>query len=59
MKLLVSIYQYEDGAYTVQCPSVPGCDSQGQTGSEVESNAADALRESRAVPAELSIPATV
>ncbi len=59
MKFLVSIYQDEDGAYIAECPSIPGCVSQGQTESEAESNIADAIRECLAVRAELGMPPTV
>ena len=45
MKFLVSIYQDEDGAYIAECPSIPGCVSQGQTEAEAESNITDAIRE--------------
>jgi predicted RNase H-like HicB family nuclease len=59
MKFLVSIYQDEDGAYIAECPSIPGCVSQGQTEGEAESNIADAIRECLAVRAELGMPPTV
>jgi len=59
MKFLVSIYQDEDGAYIAECPSIPGCVSQGQTESEAESNIADAIRECLGVRAELGMPPTV
>jgi predicted RNase H-like HicB family nuclease len=59
MKFVVSIYQDEDGAYIADCPSIPGCVSQGQTEAEAESNIADAIRECLAVRAELSMPLTV
>lgn len=45
MKFLVSIYQDEDGAYIAECPSIPGCVSQGQTEGEAESSITDAIRE--------------
>ena len=59
MKFLVSIYQDEDGAYIGECPSIPGCVSQGPTEAEAESNIADAIRECLAVRAELGMPLTV
>ena len=55
MKFLVTIYQDEDGVYIAECPSVPGCVSQGQTEADVESNIADAIRECLAVRAEHGI----
>jgi predicted RNase H-like HicB family nuclease len=59
MKLTVSIYQDEEGVYIAECPSIPGCVSQGHTEAEAEANIADAIRECLAVRAELAMPATV
>jgi len=59
MTLTVSIYQDEDGVYIAECPSIPGCVSQGHTEAEAEANIADAIRECLAVRAELGMPATV
>jgi predicted RNase H-like HicB family nuclease len=59
MKFAVSIYQDEDGAYIAECPSIPGCVSQGQTESEAESNIADAIRECLEARAQLHLPLTV
>ncbi len=59
MKFVVNIYRDEDGAYIVECPSIPGCVSQGQTEAEAEANIADAIRECLAVRAELGMPLTV
>jgi predicted RNase H-like HicB family nuclease len=42
--------------YVAECPSIPGCVSQGQTEAEAESNIADAIRECLAVRAELGMP---
>jgi predicted RNase H-like HicB family nuclease len=59
MKFTVSIYQDEDGVYIAECPSIPGCVSQGQTEAEAETNIADAIRECLAVRAKLGMPPTV
>ncbi len=59
MKFVVTIYQDEDGAYIADCPSIPGCVSQGQTEGEAESNIVGAIRECLAVRAELHLPLTV
>ena len=59
MKLVVSIYKDEDGVYIAECPSIPGCVSQGRTEDEAEANIADAIRECLAVRAELGMPLTV
>jgi len=58
MKFVVSIYQDEDGMYIAECPSIPGCVSQGQTEAEAEANVADAIRECLAVRAERGMPPT-
>lgn len=59
MKFVVSIYRDEDGVYIGECPSIPGCVSQGQTEAEAELNIAEAIRECLAVRAELGMPLTV
>ena len=59
MKLQVSIYQDEDGVFIAECPSIPGCVSQGSTEAEAERNIADAIRECLAVRRELGLPDTV
>ena len=59
MKFVVSIYQDEDGIYIAECPSIPGCVSQGATEAEAEANIADAIRQCIAVRAELGMPLTV
>ena len=56
MKFLVSIYRDEDGMYIAECPSVPGCVSQGHTEAEAEANVAEAIRECLAVRGELGMP---
>jgi predicted RNase H-like HicB family nuclease len=56
MKFVVSIHQDEDGLYIAECPSIPGCVSQGQTEREAEANVVDAIRECLAVRAELGMP---
>ena len=59
MKFVVSIWQDEDGMYIAECPSIPGCVSQGQTEAEAEVNIADAIRECLAVRTALGMPLTV
>jgi predicted RNase H-like HicB family nuclease len=59
MKFVVSISQDEDGMYIAECPSIPGCVSQGHTEAEAEANIADAIRECLAVRAALGMPLTV
>jgi predicted RNase H-like HicB family nuclease len=59
MKLQVSIYQDEDGVYIAECPSIPGCVSQGRSEAEAEANIADAIRECLAVRREAGMALTV
>ncbi len=56
MRLLITIYQDEDGVFVAECPSIPGCVSQGGTEQEAEANLRDAIRECLAVRAEQGLP---
>ena len=38
------IIEEEDGAFVVECPSLPGCISQGKTRTEAIGNIQDAIR---------------
>ena len=44
MKFRVIIKQDEDGIYTAECPTLPGCVSQGSTRQEALENIKDAIR---------------
>ena len=44
MKYRILIEQDEDGAFVAECPSLPGCVSQGNTRQEAIENAQDAIR---------------
>lgn len=59
MKFLVTILQDEDGMFVAECPSIPGCISQGKTEEEAEHNVREAIRECLEVRAELGMPLTV
>lgn len=43
MKFRITIEQDEDGTYTVKCPNLPGCISQGKTREEALRNIKDAI----------------
>ena len=58
-KFLITLFQDEDGMFIAECPSIPGCVSQGRTASQAESNIQDAIRECLAVRAEKGMPLTV
>ena len=49
----------EDGVYIVECPSIPGCISQGQTEAEALKNIQEAIKECLEVRAEQGLPLTV
>ena len=59
MKVKVIIHQDEDGVYIAECPSIPGCVSQGRTESEMATNIADAIRGCLEVRREHGMPLTV
>jgi predicted RNase H-like HicB family nuclease len=44
MKFTVTIDRDEDGAWVVECPSIPGCVSQGATKDEAIENIKDAIK---------------
>ncbi len=44
MKFPVTIDRDEDGVWVVECPSIPGCVSQGQTKEEALENIREAIR---------------
>lgn len=59
MKFIITICRDEDGMYIAECPSIPGCISQGKTEKEAEKNIQDAIRECLEVRAEKGIPLTI
>jgi len=59
MKLLVTIFQDEDGMFVTECPSIPGCISQGGTEEEALDNVREAIKECLEVRAERRMPLTV
>ena len=59
MKFQVTIDRDEDGVWVVECPSIPGCVSQGATREEALENIGDAIRLCLEVRAERGMPLTV
>ena len=59
MKLTVTIDRDEDGVWIVECPSIPGCVSQGDTKDEALANIREAIELCMEVRAELGLPLTV
>ena len=59
MKFVVTITQDEDGVFTAECPSIPGCVTQGRTSEAAAANVRAAIRECLEVRAEKGMPLTV
>jgi predicted RNase H-like HicB family nuclease len=59
MKFFVTISQDEDGIYIAECPSIPGCISQGKTLREAEKNIQEAIKACLEVRAERGMPLTI
>ncbi len=59
MKFIITMYQDEDGIFIVECPSIPGCVSQGKTEQEAIKNIQEAIKECLEVRAEKGMPLTV
>jgi predicted RNase H-like HicB family nuclease len=59
VKFTVTLDRDEDGAWVVECPSIPGCVSQGATREEALENIKDAIAACLAVRSELGMPLTV
>ncbi|MCY7390318.1 MAG: type II toxin-antitoxin system HicB family antitoxin [Leptolyngbyaceae cyanobacterium CAN_BIN12] len=59
MKFNVTLDRDEDGVWIVECPSIPGCVSQGQTKDEAVKNIKDAIAACLQVRAERGLPLTI
>jgi predicted RNase H-like HicB family nuclease len=59
MKLIVSLDRDEDGVWIAECPSIPGCVSQGSTKEEAIVNVEEAIRLCIEVRAEQGLPLTI
>ncbi|MFZ5819431.1 MAG: type II toxin-antitoxin system HicB family antitoxin [Chloroflexota bacterium] len=59
MKLIVSLDRDEDGVWIVECPSIPGCVSQGKTKEEALANIEEAIKLCLEVRAEQGLPLTI
>lgn len=56
MKLLVTLFQDEDGVVIAGCPAIPGCVSQGTTEEEALRNIGEAIQECLEVRSERGMP---
>jgi predicted RNase H-like HicB family nuclease len=59
MKLLVTFVRDETGMVVAECPSIPGCVSQGKTEAEAEANIREAIQGCMEARAENHMPLTV
>ena len=59
MRFLVTLERDEDGVWVAECPSVPGCVSQGSTRNEALANVKEAISLCLEVRAEQGLPLTV
>jgi predicted RNase H-like HicB family nuclease len=59
LKFIITMYQDEDGMFIVECPSIPGCVSQGKTETEAVKNIQEAIKECLEVRSEKGMPLTV
>ncbi len=59
MKFNVTIDRDEDGVWIIECPSIPGCVSQGKTKDEALENIKEAIRLCLDVRSEQGLPLTI
>lgn len=59
MKLRVTLDRDEDGVWVAECPSIPGCVSQGTDREDALRNVKDAIRQCLQVRSERGLPLTV
>jgi predicted RNase H-like HicB family nuclease len=59
MKFLTTLDRDEDGAWVAECPSIPGCVSQGKTREEAVENIREAISLCLEVRAERGLPLTL
>ena len=59
MKFSITLERDEDGIWVAECPSIPGCVSQGKTKDEATENIKEAIELCLEVRAELGYPLTI
>lgn len=59
MKFVITLDRDEDGVWIAECPSIPGCVSQGKTKREAEKNIREAIQLCLEVRAEQGLPLTI
>ena len=59
MKFVTTLGRDEDGVWVAECPSIPGCVSQGETREEALVNIREAIAACLEVRAERGLPLTI
>jgi len=59
MRFSITLDRDEDGTWIAECPSIPGCVSQGRTKEEAIANAQEAIAACLEARAERGLPLTV
>lgn len=59
VKFITTLQRDEDGVWVVECPSIPGCVSQGDTRDEALANIREAIAAFLEVRAERGLPLTI
>ena len=59
MKFLTTLERDEDGVWIAECPSIPGCVSQGENRDEAIANIREAIAACLEVRAERGMPLTI
>jgi predicted RNase H-like HicB family nuclease len=59
MKLIVSLNRDKDGVWIAECPSIPGCVSQGSTKEKALENIKEAIQLCLEARAERGMPLTI
>ncbi|MBI5461282.1 MAG: type II toxin-antitoxin system HicB family antitoxin [Gammaproteobacteria bacterium] len=59
MQFIITVDRDEDGMWVTECPSIPGCISQGATKDEAIANIQEAIRLCLEVRAERGMPLTI
>jgi len=59
MQFTITVDRDEDGVWIAECPSIPGCVSQGQTKREAIANVQEAIQLCLEVRVEKGLPLTI
>lgn len=59
MRFTITLTRDEDGVFIAECPSIPGCISQGRTEDEAEQSIREAIKACLEVRAEQGLPLTI